>query len=53
MRVKLRARIGGRGLLSRLVRRSPEAAFALRATARPQYEGRAIAKRRAKERGTH
>jgi hypothetical protein len=37
--------------LSRLVRRSREAAFALRATARPLYEGRALARRRRGEGG--
>jgi hypothetical protein len=36
----------GRENQSRPVRRSPKAAFALRATARPQYEGRATPKRR-------
>jgi hypothetical protein len=35
-----------------LVRRSPEAAFALRAAAPPQYEGRALAKRRRGEGGS-
>ena len=37
---------------SRLVRHSQDAAFALRATARPQREGRATAKRRRDEGGT-
>jgi hypothetical protein len=37
--------------LSRLVRRSREASFALRATARPLYEGRALARRRRGEGG--
>jgi hypothetical protein len=37
--------------LSRHVRHSPKATFALRATARPQYEGRATAKRRRGEGG--
>jgi hypothetical protein len=37
--------------LSRPVRHSPKATFALRATARPQYEGRATAKRRRGEGG--
>jgi hypothetical protein len=37
--------------LSRLVRHRPKATFALRATARPQYEGRATAKRRRGEGG--
>jgi hypothetical protein len=37
---------------SRPVRHSQDAAFALRATARPQFEGRAKAKRRRDEGGT-
>jgi hypothetical protein len=37
--------------LSRPVRHSPKATFALRSTARPHYEGRATAKRRRGEGG--
>ena len=44
-------RFFGVGSLPRPVRRSQDATFALRATARPQYQGRAIAKRRRDEGG--